>query len=206
MAEPIFSPSMAALLAPNSPQQQQAITLAALLRAGQLDPNAPAMPQTLTGAENIAPAIPQGSHPSLAQTLYGVGLGALTPFTPTPPPMRTTRMVPTLGGERELPIEQVTRFGSGDRVAEAVGGMVGGGPAFTAARRMAAPVGRAAMEAATSHPTLAGFLTAGGIAGATAAETQAPNAVEAAQRRLDQLMGQQTQLSKRQSDLTTDST
>jgi hypothetical protein len=94
--------------------------------------------------------------------------------------MRTTRMVPTLGGERELPVEQVTRFGSGDPVAEAVGVMVGGGPGFTVARRMAAPVGRTALEVATSHPTLAGFLAAGGITGATAAETQVPNAVEAA--------------------------
>ena len=163
------------------------------------------MPPTLSGAENAAP--PGPPRPGLGASMGSFLRGAVNPLgIPAPPPMTVQSPVATLTGrEQNLTLPSTIDFNRGanaDPTAEMVGSMVGVGPALNAAGRVAAPITRAA----ASQPTLAGILTAGGVTAATPGQTQTPSPVELAQRQLDQLMAQQTRLTKRQEDLTAEST
>jgi hypothetical protein len=147
------------------------------------------MPPTLAGNPALPFPTPEGLLPDVSpqtpgalQRLHGLGLGFFAPFSPVPPPMRTTRMVPTLGGERELPVTQVTNFGSGDPEAEAAGRMLGTGPAMRGVGMALESAPAQWLASQLARPAVGAPAATAGTVAATTAETQQPAGMTAAQR------------------------
>ena len=158
----------------------------------------PGMPPTLSGVENMG--VPAATPPPFGQRLMSAGQGVLNPLGLTPPDTTVMQSAgPTLTGQ-PLP-EQPRRlsFQTGDPQSEAVGAILGGGPAFGWAQQGVRAAGRLATQAPR---TTAGVVGGTALAAPAATQETGPaQQVQATREQIAALRKRQQELQKREAEL-----